>query len=172
MKRQVIVTAVLLAFMPALPALGQEPVSNRLPLTTVDAQFLDATEYLIAPDQLRWTGDYLGVGRLLALPTTNSGGRSQFLVVGRGGGWEVGDRAWANQYYQTRPARLEDITVGKRVFCFNEIEDGVYRAPRNRLEALASGWFATTITNVASIHANEVKAGQSRLSISCLRVLV
>ncbi len=172
MLRQAFAVAALLAIASARPAVTQQTAPDQVPLYALDAQFLDSTEYLIASEELHWTGEFVAVGRILSLPSTTLRGQTQFMVVGHGSGWQAGDRAWANQYFRTRVATPGDITVGKLVFCLNHTENGVYRAPHDRTEALTSGWWATTITDVSTLERyGEVKAGRSRLSVSCLRVL-
>jgi len=175
-KGQVFALAVLLACASARPAVTQQPVGQPSPgqpvQAALDSHFLDASEYLIASEEIHWSGEFLAIGRQLALPSTSLHGQTQFLVVGQGAGWQPGDRAWSNQFFRTRIATRADLTVGKLVFCFNGMDGGVYRAPRDRAEALTSGWFATTITDVSTLaRYDEVKAGRTRLGVSCLRVL-
>ena len=164
MKRQIFAVAVMLFLATAPSATAQQ--------NGFDAQFIDSTEYLISATELRWNGDYAAVGRIQALPTATLRGQAQFLVAGQGSGWEPGDRVWTNHYFRTRMATRADLVEGKPVFCLNETDErGVFRGPRNRLESTTSGWWATTITDVSGIERGEVRAGRSRLNISCLRVL-
>lgn len=169
MKKQVFAAAVLLSLATAPFATTQQPPNAR---NGFDAQYLDSTEYFISAAALRWNGDYVAVGRIQALPTATLRGQAQFMVTGHGNGWEAGDRAWTNHYFLTRAATRADLVVGKPVFCLNQTgENGAFRGPRNRLEAVTSGWWATTITDVSGLDHNEVMSGRSRLGIGCLRVL-
>jgi len=175
-KGQVFAVAVLLACASARPAVSQQPDAQPAPgqpaQAALDSHFLDASEYLLASEEIHWSGEFLAIGRQLALPSTSLRGQTQFQVVGQGAGWLAGDRAWTNQFYRTRIATRADLTVGKPVFCFNGMDGGAYRAPRDRAEALTSGWFATTITDVSTLERyGEVKAGRTRLGVGCLRVL-
>jgi hypothetical protein len=171
-KRRVFAAAALLALASARPAVSQQPVPAQPAPAALDRHFLDATEYFIASDELRWSGEFVAVGRQLAVPSATLRGQTQFEVMGQGSGWQAGDRAWSGQFFRTRVATRSDLTVGKLVFCFNGMEAGAYRGPRDRAEAMNSGWFATTITDVSTLERyDEVKAGRTRLGVSCLRVI-
>lgn len=136
-----------------------------------DAHFLDSAEYFISPDELSEGFAYVAVGRMVVGPTETSRGEAQFLVVGSGASYTIGQRVWTRYYWRTRPAMQQDWTLGKRVFCLNATEGEVYRGPRNRSEALNTGWWATTITDVSDLYRQEVRAGEYRLGLGCLRVV-
>ena len=137
---------------------------------TYDAHFLAADEYFIAPGERSWTWDRVAVARLLAGPTATSRGRAQFLVVGPSAGYGLGDRVWTQHYWRSRAATTEDAVVGKRVFCLGVSANAVYRAPRDRGEALNAGWWTLTITDVSNLARQEVQCGIYRLNANCLRV--
>lgn len=167
MKRLVL-AFVILAMVSARPATAR-PACCDSTVTTLSAQLLDSADYFITPDELRFASEFVAVGRMQLGPLTSR--TTEFLVVGPGGGWAVGQRARAMNFYRTRPATARDMEVGKPVFCFNEVQDGVNRAPRDRNEALHSGWWATVITDVSHLDRNEVSAGNHRISLGALRVI-
>lgn len=136
----------------------------------VDAHFLAPDEYFIAPGERSWTWDRVAVARLLGAPTATSRGRAQFLVVGPSAGYELGERVWTQYYWRSRAATPQDAVVGKRVFCLGVSANDVYRAPRDRSEALNSGWWTLTITDVSNLARHEVQCGIYRLNANCLRV--
>jgi hypothetical protein len=129
-----------------------------------------AGEYFIAPGQRSWEWDRVAVGRMISGPTAAQRGRAQFEVVGPSAGYELGQRVWTQYYWASRTATLEDVVVGKRVFCLSKDTNAVYRGPRDRAEALNSGWWTLTITDVSSIGRQEVQSGIYRLGLTCLRV--
>lgn len=135
-----------------------------------DRHFLDTAEYFIARDAPSGAYSYVAVGRMIIGPTETSRGAAQFLVVGTGAGLTVGERVWTPHYWRTRPAVSTALAVGQRVFCLNAEESGAYRAPRERGEALNTGWWLTTITDVADLYRQQVRAGDYRLGVDCLRV--
>jgi hypothetical protein len=135
-----------------------------------DRHFLDSTEYFIAPDSMSGAYQYVAVGRLLTAATAATRNEAQFLVVGGAGGFENGQRVWTRWFWQTRPATPQDASLGATVFCLNKQEGEVYHGPDNREEALNTGWWATTVTDVSDLYRQEVRAGDYRLSLDCLRV--
>ena len=172
MKRLLFAAVTIIAAFLASPLAAQQPTSDSATATPAgyDAQFLRPNEYFIAPGERSWTWDRVGVGRILSGPTAASRGQSQFVVVGKGAGYEVGDRIWTQYYWSSRPASFEDAVVGKRVFCLSASDNQVYRGPRNRDEALNAGWWTLTITDVSNIARQELQCGIYRLNLSCVRV--
>lgn len=136
----------------------------------LDGHFLDSAEYFIAPNELSGAYQYLALGRMVIGPTETSRGEAQFLVVGSGANYTVGQRVWTHYYWRSRRATPQEATVGRQVFCANLSESDVYRGPRDRAEALNGGWFWTTITDTSNLYRQEVQAGDYRLGLGCLRV--
>jgi hypothetical protein len=136
-----------------------------------DGHFLDSAEHFISPDELGQGFHYVAVGRMVVGPTETSRGEAQFLVVGAGASYSIGQRVWTRYYWRTRQANRDDWTVGKQVFCLNAMEGEAYRGPRDRSEALNTGWWSTTITDLSDLYRQEVRAGEYRLGLGCLRVV-
>lgn len=135
-----------------------------------DRHFLDSTEYFIARDSQTSAYQYVAVARVLTPASAATRNEAQFLVVGGGGGFEDGQRVWTRWFWQTRPATPQDAGLGATVFCLNKQADEVYHGPENREEALNTGWWATTVTDVSDLYRQEVRAGEYRLGLDCLRV--
>jgi hypothetical protein len=145
-------------------------VAARAAPAAFDGHYLDSAEYFIAPRAMAGAYQYVAVARMITGPTETSRGEAQFLVVGAGAGYTIGQRVWTSYYWRTRPATTQEVTVGKVVFCLNAEQDGVYRGPRDRSEALNTGWWMTTVTDLSYLYRQEVRAGDYRLSPGCLRV--
>lgn len=164
MFRKPLMAAAGLAAVCATAALAQQP--------SYDRHFLDSTEYFIAGEDLTGGSQQVALAQMVEAPSARSRGEAQFLVIGgdASGRYEVGRQVWTRYYWRTRPATAPEASVGQRVFCLNKGVDGVYREPASRDEALSGGWFATTITDVSDVFRQEVRAGEDRLSLGCLRV--
>jgi hypothetical protein len=154
----------------AMPPMAAPPTEPPPAPVGFDAHFIAGVEYFIAPGERSWTWDRVAVARMIAGPTEATRGRAQFVVTGPSAGYELGQRVWTQYYWHSRPATTEDAVVGKRVFCLSETANDVYRAPRDRAEALNSGWWTLTITDVSNLGRREVQAGIYRLGLNCLRV--
>lgn len=172
MKRRSLVLVAALAVLASRAASAQEaPVPAQF-----DRHFLDSAEYFIAVEEMSGAYQNVAVARMVIAPSSTSRGDAQFLVLGRGNparstfGFTNGQLVWTRHYWRTRAATTEDIALGKVVFCLNTRENGVYRAPRDRAEALNVGWWMTTITDTSDLFRQEVSAGEYRLGLGCLRV--
>lgn len=145
------------------PAEAQQPPA-------LDRHFLDTAEYFIAPEAIGGSSAYVAVGRMTIAPTNTSRGEAQFLVVGSGAGYTAGQTVWTRHFWRTRQAQTADIRLGRRVWCLNREEDGVYQGPRDRGEALNGGWWTATIADLADLFRQQVGADGHRLATGCLRV--
>ena len=163
MKRHAFVVAAAIAVLTARAALAQE--------TSFDSHFLDSTEYFISEEAFSSGVLWVAVGRMVVGPTSTSRGQAQFLVVGGGVGLDAGRRVWTQYYWLTRPTTIEDVKLGKTVFCIDLEEDSVHRGPHDRSEALNNNWYMTIVTDVSDLFRQEVRASERRLGLSCLRVV-
>lgn len=145
------------------PAEAQQPPA-------LDRHFLDTAEYFIARDSFNGTHQYVAVGRMLNGPSAATRFEAEFLIVGPGAGMDNGQRVWTRWYWATRAAEPADASLGATVFCLNTDAGGVYQAPATRDEALGTGWWMATVTDVSDMFRQEVRSGEYRLALSCLRV--
>lgn len=177
MKTHAILLAVALAGPVSRPATAQDkPAGQAIVPAQFDRHFLDSAEYFIAVGEMSGAYQNVALARMVIPPSSTSRGDAQFLVLGGGGrsrstyGFTTGQRVWTRHYWRTRAATTEDIAPGKVVFCLDTRDNGVYRAPGDRAEALNVSWFMTTITDVSDLFRQEIRAGDYRLNIDCLRV--
>lgn len=171
MKSHAILLTVALAVLGSRPATAQDkPAGQAIVPAQFDRHYLDSAEYFISTEEMSGAHLYVGIGRMLIPPSSTSRGQAQFLVVG-GAGFTNGQRVWTQYYWRTRAATMDDIALGKVVFSMDAADNDVYRAPHDRAEALGTGWFMTTISDLSDLFKQEVRGGdQWRLSISALRV--
>ena len=158
-------TAVLgaaLAFACAAPARAQHQ----------DAHFLDPqNEYFVANQAYEAGWQYVVLARMLRPASDTTHGEAQFIATGSGLGHQAGQRFWSAYYWRTRVAAPSDVTIGKLVFCLDVTNDqGAYRPPASRSEAIETQWFMGTITDVEDLYKQEAKIGEYRVNINGLRV--
>jgi len=137
-----------------------------------DAHFLDPqNEYFVANQAYESGWQYVVLARMLRPASDTTHGEAQFLATGSGLGHQAGQRFWSAFYWRTRVAAPSDVAIGKVVFCIDVTNDqGTYRPPASRSEAIETQWFMGTITDVEDLYKQEVKIGEYRVNINCLRV--
>lgn len=153
-----------------VPAVG-EPL--RTPPAWLDAQFVDSSEYFVADQEFTGRGyQYLTLARMVTPATSTSGGEAHFLSL-TSGSHRSGTRFWSRWFWQTRPAQPAELVVGKTVFAFNATgQDGTYRTPHDRREAMTTRWFITTVTDVAEAYRQRVQvSGEYNVGVTALRVV-
>ncbi len=143
----------------AVPALAQRR----------DAHYLLPEEYFVA--EQAYNGGILGV--MIARQVSPPGADNEALFMAVAGPRPAGQRFRSRHFWRTRVAAARELEVGKVVFCLDLAnDDNVYRAPENRDEALQGGWWMGTITDVSDLQSQgEVRVGERRASLNCLRVV-
>jgi hypothetical protein len=148
------------------------PAAIATPPAQLDAQFIDSADYFTADDEFSGSGFInLTLARLITPATPETGGEAQFLSLS-GGSHRSGSRFWTRWFWRTRPARPDELTVGKTVICFNATApDGTYRAPQNRKEAVETNWWMANVADLSLAHRQVVQAGDYRVNINGMRVV-
>jgi hypothetical protein len=105
---------------------------------------------------------------VLALPTGQPAtvdGKRQFLGV------MIGALFVTRHFWQTRQATRAELTPGQRVFVVDRADQGIFRPPGSREEALFSNWRMLTITNTRDLKDGMVTLGTNgRARVEALRV--
>lgn len=137
-----------------------------------DTHFLDPqNEYFVANQAYEAGWQYVVLARMVRPASDTTHGEAQFVATGSGLGHQAGQRFWSAFYWRSRIASPSDVTIGKVVFCIDLTNDqGTYRPPANRSEAIETQWFIGTITDVEDLYKQEAKVGEYRVNINCLRV--
>jgi hypothetical protein len=154
----------------AVDPTGPAPIAT--PPVQLDAHFVDSADYFAADQEFSGTG-FLNVtlARMITPPSPETGGEAEFLAL-HGGSHRSGSRFWTRWFWRTRPGRLEDLTVGKTVICFDATApDGTYRGPQNRKEAVITNWWMGSIADLSMAHRQVVQVADYRVNTNGIRVV-
>jgi len=78
---------------------------------------------------------------------------------------------WTRYYWSTRIATRDDAQLGKLIFIADLTENGVYRPPSGRPEALNGSWWMVTITDLSDMYKLQVTAGgEYHVALGAMRV--
>ncbi len=139
----------------------------------LDTHFVDSADYFVRLDE--YEGGYGGqvsLARMVRGPTTASNGEAEFLALQSAGSHQRGQRFWTRHYWRTRAATPQDLREGTAVIVLDAQDQGMYRAPHDRFEALTGSWWIGAITDLAGMFRGEVQVGDYRVRPDALRVLV
>jgi hypothetical protein len=164
MSQRIFSLAAALAVAAVVPLAAQAPA--------LDNHYVDSNEVFIAQQEAT-EGGYTAVAlaRMLEEPSARTRGEGQFLVIGTGAGFTAGQRVWTRYYWRTRIATPEDVRLGKQVFVPELSENGVYRQPNDRQEAVNGGWWTAAITDLTDMYKQQVTAaGEYHVGVSAMRV--
>ena len=161
MASRIGIAAALLLVLPAAAVAQARP-------SALDAHSIHPdSEYFVA-DQA-FEGGYLNVSlaRMTRPGTRATGDEAEFLGLG---GAHGGQRFRSRWYWRTRPARPEDLRIGRLAFCLDAQTNGVYRAPATRAEATQINWFAAPLVDLSGLADGQVIIDGYRADPACLRV--
>ena len=91
---------------------------------------------------------YVDAARMVNEP--GSSGQAELLAI-RNGANLVTEHFWT-----TRPARTEDLAVGRLAVMIHRSDRGVYRRPRDRREAESNRWWMARIVSLAPLDRGQV----------------
>lgn len=135
---------------------------------TEDAHFLTPEHWLISKNKLPNKGyKYATIAAAIQPPSAQTKGDGHFVDL------NDGHSVWTKNNWRTRPATKQDIKLGKHVFVLHaKDQDGNYRAPRSRSEALSKRWWIAKVTDDSELYKNSVTiAGKYRANLDGLRVI-
>lgn len=133
-----------------------------------DTHHLQAEHWIISdrkmPDK---SYSYATVGAAIQAPSEQTKGDGHFIDL------HDGHSVWTKHAWRTRPATKEDIKLGRHVFVRNaKDQDGNYRAPKDRVDAISSRWWIAKVTDDSELYKNSVTvAGKYRANLEALRVV-
>lgn len=104
------------------------------------------------------------LGKQTAPP--NSSGEATFMLLGNG---ETKTSRVAYRSHRPTPA---EIVVGALIATHDSTDDGVYRAPRDRQEAMNNNWFVARIVSVDPLpQGHVIVSGGYKVSVDALRIV-
>jgi hypothetical protein len=154
---------------PAAPCnCADDPAAERSD-TPRDAQFLEPDDYIVldaAYDGSGWA--YGFVAKMVKPARAETKNEAQFLGVSAKRRCR---RFWSAHFYRTRPARAEDVAVGRIAFALDAYTDeqGVYLGPSSRDEIEEAPWFIGTIDDVSELYKGLVSLAGYKVSVRGLR---
>jgi len=84
-----------------------------------------------------------------------------------------GSQIWTKYFWKTRIAAEKEIKIGLVIIAFERGEDGVYKAPEDKSQALANNWFMAKITDISDKHKGYVTvSGGYKINLDNMRVSV
>ncbi len=109
---------------------------------SVDAHFLRANHWLFT-ESLLTDNSYQSafIGLPIEAPSSATKGEGHFILT------TTGKQRWTANAWRTRIAKPKDLTLGTRVFMFQDNKDKVYKAPKTRTQALSDRWWTALITD-------------------------
>ena len=139
----------------------------------LDTHFVDSADFFVRMED--YEGGYGGqvsLARMVRGPTSASNGEAEFLALQQAGSHQRGQRFWTRHYWRTRAATPQDLRDGTAVVVLDAQDQGMYRAPHDRFEALTGSWWIGAITDLAGMFRGEVQVGDFRVRPDALRVIV
>jgi hypothetical protein len=138
---------------------------------TLDAQSVDSADYFVRSDEYQGGyGGYVALARMIRPPTSATGGEAMFMALQSHAGYRSGQRFWTRYFWKTRTALPADVRVGTTVLVFDAADHNVYRAPRDRFEAVLGSWWMGAVTDLTAMHRQEVGVGDYQVRPNALRV--
>lgn len=136
---------------------------------TEDQHYLKTGHWIIGDKKLpERRHAYVAVGAPITVPSAETKGDGQFINA------KDGHTTWTRHAWRTRPATKADIKLGTYVFMVHKKDqDGNYRAPTSRAEAITSTWWVAKVTDTSELYKNVVQvAGDYRVRLDGARVII
>ena len=132
----------------------------------VDQHFLSPDHWIVADRALgNRTYVYAHVAAAVQAPSAQTKNEGRFLLL------DSGAFVWSAHAWKTRPATAQDIQVGREVMLLHRNQGSVYRAPKERVEALTTRWWIAKVVDTSELYKGVVSlAGGYSASLDGLRV--
>ncbi|HPR36312.1 MAG TPA: hypothetical protein PLT13_01850 [Spirochaetota bacterium] len=162
MKRKSFITFLFLTLFSFVFLFSSAPVSAE------DNHYLDDEHYFISKEKLSggWINVALATMKTPASAETKN--EAEFLTV------TDGEEIWTKFYYKTRVLKKEEIKKGVVVISLEAgDEDGAYRAPESKDEAIGGSWFMAKITDLSDMYKGYVTvSGGYKVRLDNMRVVI
>jgi len=143
----------------ALPVLAAEE----------DEQYVATEDFFISTEPFK-NQDWIGISlaKQLQAPTKETKNEGQFLRT------SDGKTLWTKYFWKTTPVAAESLKLGDPVVMADlQDENGLYRAPETRDEAVTSAWFMAKVTDLSDLYKDVVMvSGGYKIRKDALRALV
>ena len=138
------------------------------PVSAEDEHYIDDEHYFIAKEKLTGAWMYVTLATMKTPATVETKNEAEFLTV------NSGEELWTKFYYKTRVLKKDEIKKGVVVISLEAgDEDGAYRAPENKDEAIGGTWFMAKITDLSDMYKGFVTvSGGYKVRLDNMRVVV
>ncbi len=138
------------------------------PVSAEDDHYLDDEHYFIAKEKLTGAWMYVTLATMKTPASAETKNEAEFLTV------TDGEESWTKFYYKTRVIKKEEIKKGVVVISLEaSTEDGAYRGPENKDEAMGGTWFMAKITDLSDMYKGFVTvSGGYKVRLDNMRVVV
>ena len=134
-----------------------------------DQQYVLDDEYFISTEVFK-NQDWIRVtlAKQQKAPSKETKNEDQYIQTGDG------KTLWTKNFWKTGPALPEELKLGQIIIVLDAAdENGLYRTPENRDEAMTGSWFMAKVTDLSDLYKDIVTvSGGYKVKKDALRALL
>jgi hypothetical protein len=133
---------------------------------TGDDHYIDNDVVFVSSEPFKGSGwIYVKAAKVVTAPSSKTKNEGQYMIISNG------EEIWTKNFWKTRIATEKELKVGLIVIVFERDENGVYKSPEDKSQAMSGNWFMAKITDMSDKYQGYVTvSGGYKISLENLRV--